>query len=182
MDRREWVDRLFRAHAGELFRYLRTFRLSEEETYDLVQDAFVRLLRADPSRIRQPKVWLFTVARNQALNTRKRARRQVDLPDLEELSDASPGPLADLLEVEEHTMLWRAFQRLPAAQRELMGLYLDHEFSYRQIAKVLGKSEISIRVAMHRSRNQIRQLLGSGNGRDSSAQEKEKRNESNKRH
>ena len=75
MEHREWVDRLFREHAKALYRYLRTFRLPEEDTYDLVHDAFLKLLGTKPSQVRQPKVWLFTVGRNLALNKLKRKKR-----------------------------------------------------------------------------------------------------------
>jgi DNA-directed RNA polymerase specialized sigma24 family protein len=41
----------------------------------------------------------------------------------------------------------------------MMELYLEHEFSYRQIAAVMERSEVSVRVAMHRSRNQLKKWL-----------------------
>jgi len=172
MDRREWVDRLFREQAKNLHRYLRGFRLPEEETYDLVQDSFVRLLEADPARIQLPKVWLFTIGRNLAINAFQRNRRRPGNSDVENLVDESPGVLTGMQEDQERAMLWQAFLKLSAKDRELMGLYLEHEFSYRQIAGILGKSEISVRVAMHRLRAQLRTLLPSMNGQSKPAQEK----------
>jgi RNA polymerase sigma-70 factor, ECF subfamily len=165
MDRREWVDGVFRAHSTELYRYLRTFRLSEEETYDLVQDSFVKLLDFEPSQIRQPKVWLFAVGRNQAINARRRNGRRAESRDVEGLFDPSPGALGALLEDEERRMLWEALQRLPGAQQEMLVLYLEHELNYGQIAKVLGRSELAVRVAMHRCRGQLRKELHSVDGR-----------------
>jgi len=160
MDQGAWVDRLFRDHAGELTRYLRTFRLPEQDTYDLVQDAFVKLLDADPAAIRKPRVWLFTVGRNLAINRLKRNRtRRAEGPDPEALGDGDPGPLSGLLRREESSRLWEAFLRLPERDREMMELHLDHELSYRQIARVTGRSEIAVRVAMHRTRNQLKKWL-----------------------
>jgi RNA polymerase sigma factor (sigma-70 family) len=164
MGQREWVDRLFRDHAKELFRYLRSFPLSEEDTYDLVQDAFVKLMHKKPSDLRQPKTWLFTVARRQAINQLKRNHTLKNHPNVEGLEDESQGPLARMLESEEQEMLWQAFSKLPASDREMMSLYVEHAFDYRQIARVLGRSEISVRVAMHRSRNQLKKWVRSMEG------------------
>jgi len=160
MDQGEWVDRLFRDHAKELYRYLRTFRLPEEDTYDLVQDAFAKLLDTEPSSIRKPKVWLFTVGRNLAINLLKRNRtRRPEGTDPDTVADGSPGALSGLLDREERSRLWRAFLALPDRDREMMELYLEHGFSYRQIGSVTGRSEIAVRVAMHRCRKQMRQRL-----------------------
>jgi RNA polymerase sigma factor (sigma-70 family) len=160
MDQAEEVDRLFRDHARELYRYLRTFRLSEEDTYDLVQDVYTRLLDAGLSKIHKPRVWLFTVGRNLAINRLKRDKvRRADGQDPDAVADGSPGALSGLLEQEVQARLWQAFAELPARDQEMMILYLEHEFSYRQIAEVTGRSEISVRVAMHRSRNQLKRRL-----------------------
>jgi len=154
------VDRLFRDHAKELTRYLRTFRLSDEDTYDLVQDAYMKLLDADPSSIRKPKVWLFTVGRNLAINSLKRNKlRRAEGPDPDGMADGSPGALSGLVEQEERSQLWQAFKNLPDRDREMMLLYLEHEFSHRQIAAVMDRSEVSVRVAMHRARSQLKKWL-----------------------
>jgi RNA polymerase sigma factor (sigma-70 family) len=163
MDQGEWVDRLFRDHAKELYRYLRTFRLPEEDTYDLVQDAFAKLLVTEPSSIRRPKVWLFSVGRNLAINLLKRNRTsRVGGADPDSVPDGSPGALCGLLDREERSRLWQAFLALPARDREMMELYLEQGFSYRQIGSVTGRSEIAVRVAMHRCRRQMRQRANPG--------------------
>jgi RNA polymerase sigma-70 factor (ECF subfamily) len=165
MDQRQWVDNLFREHAKPLFRYLRTFRLPEEDTYDLVQEAYIRLMSAGPSKIRKPKVWLFTVGRNLAINVMKREKsRWTDAGAVDLLEDESRGALADLMDKEDREQLWAAFSALSDGDREMMGLYLEHEFSYRQIAEVLGRTEISVRVGMHRCRNRLKKQLRPAGG------------------
>ncbi len=172
MDQREWVDRLFQECAKELFHYLCSFRLSEDDTYDLVQETYVILLDAKQSRIRNPKVWLFTVGRNLAINTLKRRKRRAESPDVEALADESPGALSHMLKEEEWAGLWQAFRMLPSRDQEMMELSLEHEFSYREIATLLGKSEISVRVAMHRSRKRLSNLLRTVDGQSKETQEK----------
>jgi len=160
MDQGEWVDRLFRDHAKALTRYLRTFRLSEEDTYDLVQDVYAKLLAVDPSSVRKPKVWLFAVGRNLAINLLRQHRtRRADGADPDGMADENPGALSGLLESEERSRLWHAFLNLSDRDREMMKLFLEHEFSYRQIGSVTGRSEISVRVAMYRCRRQLQKWL-----------------------
>jgi len=122
------------------------------------------VLKAQPSQIRHPKAWLFTVARNLALNRLKTRRSRTEEADIEAIADPAPSVLSSMLENEDGALLWRAYSMLPAKDREMMDLYLDNDFTYRQIARILGRSEISVRVAMHRSRKQLRRLLRSLEG------------------
>ena len=158
MDRRDWVDSLFRKHSKELFRYLRSFRLPEDETYDLVQSTFIKALDANPSRIKKPKAWLFKVGRNMAINTLKRERRMVN-GDFQEPADESPGVLSDLLKNEDHARLWAAVEKLSEKDRELLRLQLANDFSYAEIGRILGKSNVAVRVAMHRVREKLKDII-----------------------
>ena len=155
-DRRACVEEIFREHAEPLYRYLQTFRLPDADTYDLVQDAYEKLLQEDALSIRQPRAWLFKVGRNLAINKINRRKRRPSDSDVDNLADSSPGTLSGLIEDENRARLWQAFQDLPASYKEMFELHLEHELSYRQIAGVLGRSEVSVRVAMHRGRKLLR--------------------------
>ena len=159
MTRREWIDDLFKKHSEALFFYLRLFRLPEDETYDLVQAVFLKLIELKPGNLKQPKAWLFAVGRNMALNALSRNKRFKSASDAPEPVGNNPNALSLLLDDEEHALLWRAFSRLPEEDREMYRLHLEQGFTYRQIAEVLGKSEGAVRVAMHRSRNRLREFL-----------------------
>ena len=160
MDRREWVDRLFQEHGDALFRYLRSFRLPEDETYDLVQSVFLKLIEVKPTKLKQPKAWLFAVGRNMAINALGRAKRTSAVPESFEPPGDEPSPLDRLLEGEAYARLWQAFSQLPERDREMIRLSLEHGLTHEQIAEVTGTTRGAVKVAMHRNRHKLRELVG----------------------
>lgn len=159
MDRRKWVDEIFRTHAEGLFRYLRTFRLSTDDTYDLVQSTFLKLIEMKPNQIKHPKAWLYSVGRNLAIDLLRRNRVRPEGGNVDEIVDGSRGLIERIEHDEARALLQQSFNELPESDREMLRLALEHELPYARIAAVIKKSEISVRVAMHRARKQLKKKL-----------------------
>ncbi|MCX7814808.1 MAG: sigma-70 family RNA polymerase sigma factor [Tepidimonas ignava] len=88
------VVRAWHAHERELRRHLLRHVGDEALAQDLVQEVFVRALRAgrDFCELRQPRAWLFQVARNTLVDWARRQRPSEPLPQ----DDAAlPATLAD---------------------------------------------------------------------------------------
>ena len=159
MDQREWVDRVFRENAAGLFRYLRRFRLPEDDVYDLVQNTFLKLIEMKPQQIKHPRAWLFTAGRNLAIDQIRRNQSRPSSGDVSELASSSPGPHDQLEQDEENALLRQAFTELSENDQEILRLRLEHGLSYTRIAEIVRKSEISVRVAIHRARKELKQKL-----------------------
>jgi len=106
------------------------------------------------------RVWLFQIARNEVAGERRRARRRPVEPIGETI-------VADPLNVEDEAVrrdearaAWRAVGRLPGERRQAMVLRFVDELSTAEIAGVLGKSEGSVRVLIHRAIKSIAKELG----------------------
>jgi RNA polymerase sigma factor (sigma-70 family) len=121
---------------------------------DLVQEAFIRLLRARrDGRLTCAKAFLFTVARNLAIDTFRRRQRTAthesiselaELPALEERSDA----VATLEHQHRMEMLIDAVVSLPERCREVMMLRHLDGLAYKEIAERLGISPNTVKVHM----------------------------------
>lgn len=159
MTRRDWIDRLFREYSGDLFRYLRQFRLSEDETFDLVQNTFLKLLDVKQGSLKSPKSWLFTVGRNLALNELKKNKRTVNTETMDDKVDESPGALNDMINNEQNSDLYLAFTRLQESEQEILRLSIKHGLKNSEIATILGKKEGAIRVALHRAKQHLKELV-----------------------
>jgi len=156
VSRRDWVEGVFRDHADALFRYLRSFRLSEEDTYDLVQTVFLKLLDARPASLREARAWLFTVGRNLAINALARNSRYGETSKAEDPPDKAPGALETLLADEENRRLWGLFRLLPPEEQEIFRLHCEHGLSYAEIGRVVQKATGAVKVAVHRARARLR--------------------------
>lgn len=154
-------------------RYLRpalaaAWELTEtrEDAEDVVQDAFVRTLRGleryDPSR--PFAAWFFTIVRNTARNAAasrgaRDARRGSENEDVSARSVAGDATIdhPDAMErAELRERLERAIDALPRMQRSCFRLCEAEGFSRAEVAEMLGISEATVRVHLHRARNALR--------------------------
>lgn len=132
-------------HEPALRAFLRARFPSLGDVDDLVQESYVRLWRARQSRgVRNPRSFLFTTARNAALDSFRR-NQVVALEPL--VSGAALDVLEDkpavsevVSRVHDFEVLQRAIHALPERCREVMTLQKIHGLSNADIATRLGIS------------------------------------------
>ncbi len=143
------------------------------EAEDLVQDAFVKAMRA-----RQQfhagtnlKAWLFRILTNTFINKYRRGgleRSVLDGPDADPLADAwvsantmrqlrDPETLALMPLVEDE--IRRALDALPAEFRLAVVLCDVEEFSYEEIASIMGCPIGTVMSRLHRGRKLLQRAL-----------------------
>ncbi len=150
---------LVRRYQGPLFNFLRQRTANTDDAEDLAQDAFLRawqrLDRYD-SRWRF-STWLFTIASRMAMNHHQKQSRRaaVQLSDDECLTvDEDPADRA--LVTERSSNLWSlAAEMLNETERSALWLRYAEDFSASDIARVLGKTTITVRVLLHRARRKL---------------------------
>ena len=148
-----------------LFGFLGRMSLSAAQADDVAQETFVRawrsIARFDPSKA-QFSTWLFTIARNQALNEFNRAGPAARWQPIEQLlTHESPEPQPDQLfeQVQASARLQAAVRRLPASARSALALAYVQELNMTQIAQIEGVSVPAIKTRLHRARAQLREWL-----------------------
>lgn len=118
------LARLYDAAASRIYGLALWRTGSPEEAADVLQDLFVRVAsqRNRLRRVRDPKAWLFTVARRLAVDAVRRRRRHTADP-VEECPflEAPGGDATRILDAQRASAL---LARLPDAQRE--AIYLHH--------------------------------------------------------
>ncbi len=120
---------------------------------DLLQETYVRTLRAyEGGRVTHAKAFLFTTARNAAIDLFRRRRGQDHGPisDVSALPvlDEAPG-LGETLEHEQRLeVLLEAILALPERCRQVMMLRHLDGLAYKEIAARLGISPETVKVHM----------------------------------
>ena len=151
------VVELFDQFRDRLFRYLLTFHLPMQDCEEVIQDTFLALfqhLTRGKSR-RNLRGWLFRVAHNLGLKTRRRSCREAQVPEderspFEGIVDPSPNPELQLESVQTQRRLLAAFQALPEQDRRCLSLRAEG-LRYREIAGVLDISLGSVSISLARS-------------------------------
>lgn len=145
-----------------LFRSAFALVQESDAAADLVQDGLVKAytsLRscADPARF---SPWVFRIVRNRCQDYLKDRRRQtVPLSDDLPLVADAYDPQRDLEQTELRGVLDTALALLPAPQREAFLLKHVEEYSYEQMAEMLGTSISALKMRVLRAREALQEAL-----------------------
>lgn len=141
-----------------LMQYVRSADIAEE----LTEETFVTLAVRRPSFSESAKfrTWLFTIARNKALNYLRSAafRKNVPIDEADEVY-LSGSPEQRLLEQERYRSLYGAMRRLPVNQREMVILVYFEEMSVSQAAKVIRRTQRQGNSILFRARQNLKAIL-----------------------
>jgi len=143
------------------FRYLG----DAEEAHDVAQEALLRAYQhlASHDRERPFRSWLFTIARNLALNarrSRKRARSFVSFDD--SLASRDEGPEQCAVREEAARAMRDALAALPALYRTPLELRYFSGLSYTEIALTLGVPLGTLKARLNRGKRFLRGTIESG--------------------
>jgi len=156
---------LYEAHRAELFGFLIRMTHDREAAEELLQDAFIRLIR-EARAGRMPddvRPWLYRVAANAAISRARHGSVWTRLVPrlLDRRQPASPE--GEILRSERDAELHAALADIPADARAAL-LLAAQGFSGGEIAASLGRTEGATRTLMSRSRAQLRLVLEAAEG------------------
>lgn len=145
---------------------------------DLVQEAALHAFRAFDSFQEGTnfKAWFFRILTNLFINAYRRRQREPGIDTLSDLEDApalylfkraqemgmqtwTSDPAALVLEKFEAEQVCRAIAALPEDYRVVSALYFMEEFSYQEIAEMVGCPVGTVRSRLHRGRRMLQRAL-----------------------
>jgi RNA polymerase sigma-70 factor (ECF subfamily) len=142
---------------------------NEADARDLTQEAFIRVYRA--WRSFQPGTsflsWIYRIVTNLYRDElrRRKGRFQEELPEdnvPQEFQGQRPlavTPIDDFVESQLGEPLSRALASLSPEQRQVVILADIEEYSYQEIAEIMGCSIGTVRSRLHRARALLRRLM-----------------------
>ena len=161
-------DALLARYQNRLYRYLLRLTANPAAAEDLFQETWLKVItrihRYDDRRPFEP--WLFTVARNLALDhLRKVSPQSLDEPSASgetraaRLEADDPGSLERLLAREQQGLLERKLEALPALYREALSLRFEEEMTFEEIAEVLRAPASTVKSRVQRALSTLRKAL-----------------------
>ena len=148
----------FEAHRPYLRRLAYSTLGSVAEADDVVQDAWVRLQRADASEIRDLRAWLTTVVGRLALDSLGAARRRRE----QYVGPWLPEPLveddpADRVTLDESvtTALLVVLEQLSPAERTAFVLHDVFGLTFDAVGEVVGRAPSAVRQLASRARRHV---------------------------
>lgn len=162
----EWSESAFREvyvrYVKPIHAYIKKRVLNHQDAEDLTAHVFVQALdHLDPIDAASPALasWLFTSARNATANHR-RSRRFLATVSVEEIDTAcDEDPEGEAEKVDTLDRLIQEIGRLPEEQRKVLVLRFVDELPHADIGRLLGRTESSARVMLHRTVADLRRKV-----------------------
>lgn len=152
---REWEDPevLAQRYAQMVYRMAYARTGSKADAEDVVQEVFLRLVRARPSFRDEEhgKAWLLRVAANCTNDLFRlpwRKREEPLQPSMAAEAETEPSGILE------------AVLALPEKYRLVVHLYYYEELSTAEIGRIIGRSEGAVRSRLFRAKSMLRDLLG----------------------
>lgn len=166
-----WFSEEVQPHGEALRSYLRWRYPAVRDIEDLVQESYLKVWRARlKGRITASKSFLFQVARHLAIDLLRREGRVPFVAVSDAAAEAVVDEGIDVAEAasvsEELILLAEAIDALPSRCRQVMVLRQVEGASYREIALLLGISELTVQTHVATGLRRVeRYLLRHADGR-----------------
>ncbi len=154
---------VYRAQAPAVYRFCLTQLRDPFAAEDAAAEVFVAAWRSwhrvDPAL--GPQAWLFGIARNVVSDHRRALRRRELLQSV--LRSIPTERVADpeiALSLREDVLrAGQAIAQLKRRDQVLIGMRISSDLSHADIGRIVGMSENSVRVAIHRALRRVRETL-----------------------
>ena len=143
--------KLYLLYAEKVFRYLYSRIGNVQEAEDVTAQTFLAAFEAF-DRYRQDghfAAWLFSIARNKAMDHFRRRKTMAPIEDAEEIPIVN-DPLHEMIRSEQTAILSNLIQALPEDDRELLRLRFLASMSFPEMAQLLHRNEEAVKKTLYR--------------------------------
>jgi RNA polymerase sigma-70 factor, ECF subfamily len=157
-------EQLYTSHVASVHRFCLSQVGEAAAAEDITHDTFIRAYAAY-QRVRPAegiaRTWLISIARNLSTDHHRRHGRWRRLLERQRRVVAEQRDLESLAEERSQLrVVAAALAGMPPRDRELIGLRVAADLSYREVGELMGMSEPAAKVATHRALRRLRERLG----------------------
>lgn len=160
------LEILFREHYDQIYRTAYRVTGNPMDAEDVLQTVFLRLARREEGLDLQPNAtaYLMRSAINASLDImrgRTRARSvSIDDVEIENLGQTFANPATEHEDAETRKLIRSAVTKLGTKAAEMFLLRYFEGYGNREIAEMLGTSQMVVGVILHRSRSKMKKEIG----------------------
>jgi len=153
---KEFVQ-IIHEHQKIIYKVCKLYRDNKEDQEDLFQEIVYQLWKSYPSFRGEAKIssWMYRISLNTAMAIYRKHQLSVDYMEVfpEQLHPSTEKQVSENAE-----WLFGALRTLNDPEKALISLYLE-DFSYQEIAEIVGISESNVGVRLNRIKNKLKNLL-----------------------
>jgi RNA polymerase sigma-70 factor, ECF subfamily len=140
---KEWIG----SHAGLLFKIARAYALTADDRDDLFQEISLQVWRSIPNFRNESAVttWLYRIALNTSIRWKSKEQKHI----AQDITEVPVLQAESMPHDERIDWMYTEISKLNEIDRSLCILLLD-DFSYKEMAEMLGISENNVAIKIHR--------------------------------
>jgi RNA polymerase sigma-70 factor, ECF subfamily len=151
---------LYDRYVDSLYRFILLKVPRKEDAEDIASTVFLKawdfLIRSDVSRVRHVQAFFYTMARNAVADWYRNRGSTLVVPVEEaELLAAPVGGSGDTLSIDT----FHAVRQLKQEYQDIVLLRYVEGYSLLEVARIVGKQPIAVRVTLHRALKKLETLL-----------------------
>ena len=156
---------LYQRYARNIYRFFCAQLPETLVAEDLTSDVFLRAWGALP-RYRDRgfpfSAFLYKIARNALTDYRRKRSKEVSRSRgyVDSLPDENLKVGDQIIKLQAHQHLWLMLSEMRENYRSVLVLRFINGLPTREVSRILGKSEGSVRVLQHRALNVLREKMG----------------------
>ena len=149
-------EELYSRYSTKLYSYCKKILMNDESANDAFQETFTKIIEAS----KQGKVmtnfagYLITVARNHCLNEKENIRNSMVFVEDFQIPINIENDDRELVEI-----IRVALDSLPFEYRECLILKEFLNYSYSEIAELIGSNLSVVRIRIHRAKEKLKDIL-----------------------
>jgi RNA polymerase sigma-70 factor (ECF subfamily) len=164
-----FLERAMAEYGKATYSYALRLTNNEADARDLAQEAFIRVYRAWRSFVPGTSFlsWIYRIVTNLHRDElrRRKGRYLEEIPEDNAPQDyggdrpLAETPIDDIVERQLSEQMSKALGLLSPDQRQVLVLADIEEYSYQEIAEIVGCSIGTVRSRLHRARHQLRRAV-----------------------
>ncbi len=151
---------VYKENVESVYRYVYARVGNRSDAEDITSQTFFEALEKWPSYRDEGRTgaWLFAIARHHVADFYRRRKPTVPLEKVDPAQDDPPAPLEEIEREDEREKIRKLIMELPDREQELLRLRFAAGLKYREMAELLGRSEASVKMAVHRIVKRLAQV------------------------
>ena len=160
----EAFGQIYELFAQRIFKYIRLKVQNREEAQDILQEVFIKAYRGLSALSLEDlkfSAWLYKIASNTINDHFRKKYRTPEISQIDENFDMPNGvSLQKEIELKSDVGIAKqAFVYLPPLYKQVLELRFIQDFSLNEVAAILKKSNLAIRLLQYRALKKVQIIL-----------------------
>lgn len=157
-DKETATEELYNKYHNVVYGIAFSILKNKEDAEDAMQNVFIKLYNLDTSLVPESKesTWLYTVAKNEAIEIIRKKKENINLDDIYEIGNEDN----DLDEIIDEISFNNLISKLNCKEKEIISLKIISNLSFKEIANLLGEPIGTVKWKYYTSIYRIKALFG----------------------